>query len=76
MEIKEFIEKFAENFEDVTVEDFAPETNFKELDEWSSFLALSVMAMIGDEYDVTISAQEMRDSETIQQLFDIVNSKL
>lgn len=76
MEIQEFIEKFAENFEEVTVEDFAPETNFKELDEWSSFLALSVMAMIGDEYDVTISAQEMRDVETVQEIFDVVNSKL
>jgi acyl carrier protein len=76
MEIKEFIEKFAENFEDVTVEDFAPETNFKEIDEWSSFLALSVMAMIGDEYDVTISAQEMRDAQTVQDLYNVVSSQL
>ena len=76
MEIKEFIEKFAENFEEVTVEDFTPETNFKELDEWSSFLALSVMAMIGDEYDVTISAQEMRDAQTVQDLYNVVSSKL
>lgn len=75
MEIKEFIEKFAENFEEVTAADFTPETNFKELDEWSSFLALSVMAMIGDEYDVTISAQEMRDVQTVQEIFDVVNSK-
>ena len=76
MEMNEFIEKFAENFDDVAVSELTAETKFRELDEWSSFIALSVMAMIGDEYDVTISAQEMRESETIQQLFDIVNSKL
>jgi acyl carrier protein len=46
------------------------------LDEWSSFLALAIMAMIKSEYDVAVTAQEMRDSETIQDLFNVVQSHI
>lgn len=76
MEIKEFIENFADQFDEIDVENLSAETKFRELNEWSSLVALSVMAMIDDEYDVTISADEMRAAQTIQQLFDTVNTKL
>ena len=44
--------------------------------EWTSMIALSVMAMIDEEYDVQIKADEMRNSQTVQELFDIVQSYL
>lgn len=39
MDLKEFIEHFAEQFEDTEVSVFQPDTNFKELEEWSSLMA-------------------------------------
>ena len=74
MDIKDFIKNFAEQFEDTETELFNPETRFCDLDEWCSFMALSEMAMIKSEYDVAISAQEMRNAETIMDLFNIVMS--
>lgn len=74
MDIKDFIKNFAEQFEDTETELFNPETRFRDLDEWCSFMALSEMAMIKTEYDVAISAQEMRNAETIMDLFNIVMS--
>ena len=76
MEINEFIEKFADLFEDTDKSEFNSETYFRELDEWSSFMALSVMAMIKCEYDVAISANEMREASTIQELFDTIKQHL
>lgn len=76
MEIKEFIERFVEQFDDVPEVDITPDTRYHELDEWSSIIALSVMAMIDDEYDIQIKADEMRNSETVQELFDCVKSYL
>lgn len=76
MEIKDFISKFADQFEDTEVSVFNPETKFRELDEWSSLLALSIMAMVDEEYDVSLKADEMRQTNTIQELFDLVSSKL
>lgn len=76
MDIKEFISNFAAQFEDTDASMFNPETKFRELDEWSSLVALSIMAMVDEEYDVSLKADEMRQTNTIQELFDLVSSKL
>lgn len=76
MEIKEFIQNFADQFDEIDVNSLSPETNFRELEEWSSMVALSVLAMIDDEYDVQLKADEMRQTALIQELFDLVQSKL
>lgn len=76
MEIKDFINHFEDVFEDTEISALKPETNFRELEEWSSLTALSTMAMINDEYDLAITADEMRSTTTFQQLFDLVSSKL
>lgn len=72
MNIEEFIENFAAQFDDTDVADFTAETRFKQLDEWSSLTALSVIAMVDDEYDVIIKGNDIINSDTIQDLFDVV----
>lgn len=74
MEIKEFIENFASQFENTDASVFTPETKFRELDEWSSLSALSILAMVDEEYDVQLKAEEMRKTNTVQELFDLVCS--
>lgn len=76
MEIQEFINNFSSQFDDTEESEFKAETIFRNLDEWSSFLALSIMAMIKSEYDVAVTAQEMRDAQTIQDLFNVVQSHI
>ena len=76
MEMNEFVQNFAEQFDETDASVFAPETKFRELDEWSSFLALGIMAMIKSEYDVAITADEMRNANTIQELYDTVKQHL
>ena len=76
MEMKEFISNFAEQFDETEASVFTPETKFREIEEWSSFLALAIMAMIKSEYDVAITADEMRNANTIQELFDTVQKYL
>lgn len=75
MEIKEFIENFKDQFEDEPTCELTEGTLFREMDEWSSIVALSVMSMIDDEYDVQLNANEMRQANTIKELFDIVSAK-
>lgn len=74
MEIKEFVENFIEQFEDAV--EVTPETYFRELEEWSSLVALNVLMMIDEKYEVELPADEMRKTNTIQDLFDLVQSKL
>lgn len=75
MELKEFIEKFAEQFEDTDANDIQATTAFKELDEWSSLIALSVIAMVDEEYDVTIKGDDIRNANTVEDLYNSVKAK-
>lgn len=75
MELNEFIQNFADQFDDTDVSEFKAETVFHDLDEWSSLIALSVIAMIDEEYDVTVKGDEMRSAVTIEDLFNIVKAK-
>lgn len=75
MELQTFIENFAEQFDETEANVFSAETNFRELDEWSSLIGLSVIAMIDEEYDVTLRGEDMRKANTIGELFEIVKSK-
>lgn len=75
MEIKEFIEHFAEQFDETELSEFTPETVFHELEEYTSLIALSIIAMVDEEYGVAIGAKEMSAAVTIQDLFNTVQSK-
>ena len=75
MEIKEFIQNFAEQFDETDASAFTPDTVFHDLEEYTSLIALSIIAMVDEEYGVTIGAKEMRSSVTIQDLFDQVKAK-
>ncbi len=75
MELNDFIANFAEQFDETDASMFTPETKFRELDEWSSLIALSIIAMVDDEYDVTLKGDDIRSSETIEDIFNKVVSK-
>ena len=76
MDVNEFVRNFADQFDDTEASAFTPECRFRDLEEWSSFLALAIMAMIKSEYDVSITAEEMRSANTIKELFDTVQKYL
>lgn len=75
MELKKFIENFAAQFEDVDAATLSAETKFKELNEWSSLIALSIIAMADEEYEVEVKGDEIRKANTIGDLFELVKSK-
>lgn len=76
MDIKEFISNFAEQFDDLDVSVLTPETEFKQLEDWNSLVALSVIAMIDEEYDVTLKGNDITGAKTIQDLFNTVQGKM
>lgn len=75
MELNDFIENFANQFDDTDPSEIKAETVFKELDEWSSLIALSVIAMVDEEYDITIKGDDIRNASTVEDLFNAVKAK-
>jgi len=76
MDSKEFIKNLASQFDDIESADLQMSTQFKKLEEWSSLVALSVIAMVDEEYNVAIKGDDIRNSETIEDLYEIVKGKL
>lgn len=75
MELKVFVEKFAEQFDDTDASEIKAETKFKELDEWSSLIALGVIGMVDEEYEITLKGEDIRNSITVEDLFNAVKAK-
>ena len=75
MDINSFIQNFAEQFDETDASIITAETVFKDLEEWSSIIALSVIAMVDEEYNVTIKGEDVLNSNTIEDLFNVVKSR-
>lgn len=76
MELNVFVAQFADQFFNTDISVFKPETKFRNLDEWSSLMALSVIAMVDEEYGIALQGNDMKAAVTIEDLFNIVKSKL
>ena len=75
MELKDFIQNFAKQFDDTPASEFTAETVFHELDEYSSLIALSIISMVDEEYGIMLSGNEMKAAVTIEDLYNTVKSK-
>lgn len=75
MEIKEFIENFADQFDDTEASEITVETNFRDLEEWSSMIGLSLLNMSEKKYGIQLTFDELRSANTVQDLFDIISKK-
>ena len=75
MELNEFVENFANQFDETDPSEITANTDFRTLDEWSSLTALSIIAMVDEEYDVTLKGDDIKNAVTVEDLFNTVKDK-
>lgn len=75
MTLREFIEAFAAEFDETPEEVFSPDTKFKELEEWSSLTALSIISMVDDQLEKQLTGADIRSCDTIEELYNVVMAK-
>lgn len=76
MNQEEFVQNFINQFDDTDASEISKGTHFKNLDEWSSLMALSIIAMCDEEYDVKIKGDDIRSADTVEDLYNIVKSRI
>lgn len=74
--LEEFIELFAEQFDETDASEITATTVFHDLDEYSSLISLSIMSMVDDEFDVALKGDEMRAAVTIEDLYNTIKARL
>lgn len=76
MNLDQFIENIADLFEETDSDTILATTRFKELKEWSSLIALSVIAMVDEEYDIEFRGDDIRNSNTVEDLYNAVVTRI
>lgn len=74
--LDEFVALFAEQFDDTDASEITATTVFHELDEWSSLIGLSVIAMVDEEFEVALKGDDVKTSVTVEDLYNKVIAKL
>ena len=74
--LKEFVELFAEQFDDTDPSEITAATVFHDLDEWSSLIGLSLIAMVDEEFEVALKGDDVKNSVTVEDLYKRVIAKL
>ena len=75
MELNEFIENFADQFDDTDPSEITADTEFHELDEWGSLIGMSVIALVKTQYSKTLTGGELRSCKTVRELFELIEAK-
>lgn len=75
MKIESFITSFEELFEELEDGPIVPETVFKELSDWDSLMALSLIAMVDELYGLKLNGDDIRQSNTVSELFKLISQK-
>lgn len=75
MELNDFVVNFAEQFEDTDPSEITATTKFHELEEWSSLTGMGIIALAKTQYGKQITGAEIRKCETVEDVFNLINSK-
>lgn len=74
--LDEFVALFAEQFDFTDPSDIAAGTAFHDLDEWSSLVGLSIIAMVDEEFDVALKGDDVKNAITVEDLYNRVIAKM
>lgn len=74
MNIQEFINKFAEMLEIEDVDSLTPETEFRDLDEWSSISVMEFIAFADENYGKQVGDVHIKSCQTIQDLYNLMKA--
>lgn len=75
MELKEFIEEFADQFDDTDTSEITAKTSFHDLEEWDSLIALAVLNMTDKKFGKRITFDDMKKCNTVEDLFNVIVTK-
>lgn len=75
MTLDEFVSAFADELEETPKVNVKAGTVFKELNEWGSLTALSIIAMIDENLEKTVTGADLRSVETIEDLYNLIQKK-
>jgi acyl carrier protein len=75
MTISNFLQKLSNVFDETDISDLKPETIFRDIEEWDSLTALTLIAMVDEEYSVKLTGDDIKSSKTLNDIFEVIKNK-
>lgn len=75
MELKKFLANFENLFDETPLGSIHEDTIFRDIDEWSSLIALSVIAMVDEECNYRLTAKDFNESVSVKDLYNKIKSE-
>lgn len=75
MDLNNFVSIFADQFDETDASEIQANTEFHELEEWDSLIALAVLNMTEKKYGKKITFDEMKECVTVEDLFNLIATK-
>ncbi len=75
MTINDFIKNIEGEFDDLKPGILKPDSNFRNVFEWNSINALILIAMVKTEYDVTLTAEDLIKSKTVDDIYKLIETR-
>jgi acyl carrier protein len=73
MNIENLIQIFQSEFPDVS-EKFTPTTKFRELSDWDSLTAMSILTTIEEQFGVALPENEFKAMQTIEEVYSFLSN--
>ena len=74
--VEEFTEQLAAEFEDVEPNTISPDSNYRDIKNWSSMYALIIIVFIDANFDVQLNADNLKNTHTVRDLYTLVCEKM
>lgn len=71
MSLQDFIMRFAEIMGIADSSVLTPDTDFHDLDEWSSLMAVKLLVLFEEEMDKDVSIGDINECFTIEELYNL-----
>ena len=76
MDLHDFVKNFASQFENTDEASIKATSHFKDIVEWDSLMALTIIAMVDENYNAKLTGQDIRESVTVEDLYKKVKANL
>ena len=75
MDLNEFVANFADLFDDTDASEITASCVFHDLDESSSLVGMSAIALATTESGKSITGAELKACVTVEDVFNLINNK-
>lgn len=72
MNIESLIQIFQSEFPEMS-DKFTPETRFREISDWDSLTAMSILTTIEEQFEVIMPEKDFRLMQTIQEVYNYIS---